>query len=125
MTHRHTAANKFLVPLLIIASFFLVACGPEKPPATSAAASAAAMEKLPADLALADIYQRSCRSCHVLSTSGAPLTGDTAAWQPRMEQGMDTLLQHVIEGFGGMPPLGLCFECDEQQFQALIEFMAN
>jgi cytochrome c5 len=61
----------------------------------------------------------------VLSSSGAPLTGDTAAWQPRMQQGMDTLLQHVVEGFGGMPPLGLCFECDEQQFEALIEFMAN
>ena len=42
-----------------------------------------------------------------------------------MEQGMETVLQHVIEGYGGMPPLGMCFECDEQQFQQLTQFMAS
>lgn len=79
----------------------------------------------PADPALAEIYHRSCRSCHGVQGSGAPLTGDVAAWQPRLELGMDTMVQRVIEGSGGMPPLGMCFDCDEAQFSALIEFMAS
>ena len=37
---------------------------------------------------------------------------------------MDTLLDHSINGFQGMPPLGLCMQCTEADFRALIEFMA-
>ncbi len=96
------------------------ACGGKPPPAPANVG-----DLLPADAELADIYQRSCRSCHIVADTSAPLTGDTAAWQGRMDQGMDTLLQHVVDGFGGMPPLGMCFECDEQQFIALIQFMAQ
>jgi cytochrome c5 len=110
--------------LLAVSCLSLLACGQQAAP-TKADTAIAAANLLPANTDLADIYQRSCQSCHVLADTGAPLTGDVAAWQPRIEQGMDTLLQHVIEGYGGMPPLGMCFECNEQQFTALIEFMAG
>jgi cytochrome c5 len=73
---------------------------------------------------LAAIYERSCRSCHTVAATGAPLTGDQAAWAPRMEKGMEALVGNVVNGFGGMPPLGLCMDCDAQQFTVLIEFMA-
>ncbi|MBT4519063.1 MAG: cytochrome c5 family protein, partial [Halieaceae bacterium] len=44
---------------------------------------------------------------------------------PRMEQGMDVLIDHVIDGFQGMPPFGFCMDCDVPQFEALIRFMAE
>ncbi len=112
--------------LLALCCLVLIACGKQDTALTPASISAAESAKLlPADVELADIYQRSCQSCHVVAGSGAPLTGDVAAWQPRMDQGMETVLQHIIEGYGGMPPLGMCFECGEQQFIKLTQFMAS
>ncbi|MBZ0335437.1 c-type cytochrome [Marinobacter sp. AL4B] len=73
----------------------------------------------------AEVYQRSCMACHGSGTSDAPLTGDTNAWQPRMKKGMDTLLNNVVSGTGGMPPYGLCMDCNAAEFQALITFMAT
>ncbi|MDP4547935.1 MULTISPECIES: c-type cytochrome [unclassified Marinobacter] len=73
----------------------------------------------------AEIYQRSCMACHSSGTSDAPLTGDHTAWQTRMEKGMDTLLNNVVSGMGGMPPYGLCMDCNAAEFQALITFMAT
>jgi cytochrome c5 len=79
----------------------------------------------PADEALASVYDRSCKTCHAVAGTGAPLTGDTAGWEPRMDQGMDLLVDHVITGFGSMPPFGFCMDCDAEQFEALIQFMAT
>lgn len=79
----------------------------------------------PADPQIAQLYNRSCRSCHAGGTAGAPRSGDTAAWQPRVDKGLDTLLDHTINGYRGMPPMGMCMDCDADQFVALIEFMAG
>ena len=102
----------------------LAACGdpdslaaPEK--------EAASRQLMPADKELAAIYQRSCRSCHTVAATGSPLTGDRGGWAPRMAKGMDAMLDSVINGFGGMPPLGLCMDCTAGQFEALIRFMAG
>ena len=38
---------------------------------------------------------------------------------------MNVLLDNVINGYGGMPPFGLCMDCDAAQFEALIRFMAE
>jgi len=104
---------------------FLSACGLEKEQPDSAALLLRAQTLLPADPVLAEIYSRSCVSCHAASASAAPLTGDHQSWQPRMAKGMDSLLDSVINGFGGMPPLGLCMDCDTEQFESLIVFMAQ
>jgi len=102
----------------------LAACG-EPDSRTAPALEAASRQRVPADSALAAVYQRSCRSCHTVAATGAPLTGDATAWTPRMAKGMDTLLDSVINGSGGMPPLGLCMDCTAEQFEALIRFMAG
>lgn len=82
-------------------------------------------EAMPADAELAAIYERSCQACHSRGTSDAPLVGDEAAWKPRLAQGMDTLLTHVVEGYGGMPPYGLCMDCNMAEFKQLIRFMSD
>lgn len=98
----------------------LAGCGGDDSPQ----ARAGAAQAVPADAALAQLYGASCRQCHANPAAGAPLTGDAVAWAPRLAKGRDTLLEHSINGFQGMPPMGLCMQCTEQEFRALIEFMA-
>jgi cytochrome c5 len=108
-------------PLIMVIA--LSGCG--KPSSDSSAISEAQSRQLrPSEPEIAAIYERSCRSCHTIAASGAPLTGDKAAWAPRMDKGTDVLLDSVVNGFGGMPPFGLCMDCSAEQFEALIRFMA-
>ena len=111
------------VALALACTGALFGCGegPSAPPASEAASRALA----PTDPGLAAIYQRSCASCHTVAATGAPLSGDSAAWAPRMAKGIDVLVDNVVNGFGGMPPFGLCMDCDAAQFEALIRFMAT
>ena len=57
--------------------------------------------------AVKERYDQSCTYCHSSGAAGAPKTGDQAAWKPRLEKGMDTLVKHVKEGYNAMPP-GAC-----------------
>jgi len=72
----------------------------------------------------ATLYQHSCKTCHEDAATGAPLTHNTAAWTPRLAKGEDALLESIVNGFNGMPPLGQCIECDGNDFMALTRFMA-
>ncbi|MFC6335921.1 cytochrome c5 family protein [Pseudomonas sp. CCM 7891] len=71
------------------------------------------------------VYNRVCVACHAGQLPSAPKRGDQAAWEPRLAQGMDTLVQHVIQGFKAMPPRGLCMECSAEDYQAIIRLMAS
>ena len=55
----------------------------------------------------------------------APKKGDAAAWEPRLKQGMDTLVQHVTNGFNAMPPRGMCMDCTAEDYKATIEWMSK
>lgn len=112
------------VVIIVTGMAVLSACG-EPGADANVELEAASRESSPADPALASIYDRSCRSCHTVAATGAPLTGDSVAWAPRMAKGMTTLVDNVVNGFGGMPPFGLCMDCDVEQFEALISYMAE
>ncbi|MDZ7824969.1 MAG: c-type cytochrome [Gammaproteobacteria bacterium] len=70
-------------------------------------------------------WSRSCVLCHADGTGGAPRTGQPEEWAPRLAQGMEVLLEHSIEGYRNMPPLGYCMDCTRDDFRALIVFMTN
>jgi len=110
------------ISLLVIISLITLGCdeGPDQQTLLTNAQNAT-----PKDAHIADIYQRSCRACHAVDESTAPLVGDQKAWQPRLEKGMDTLLNSVINGYAGMPPFGMCMDCNAQEFEALIQFIAT
>jgi cytochrome c5 len=104
--------------VLCLCAVLIAACGQDPaPPATAGAA--------PADARLAKIYAQTCRACHGTPSSGAPQAGDRQAWAPRVAQGMPALLDHTVNGYKGMPPLGACMDCGEKEFDALIRFMAG
>lgn len=70
-------------------------------------------------------YNKSCAVCHATGAANAPKTGDAAAWEPRLAKGMDTLVASVSSGLNAMPPKGMCFDCSDEDYKVLIEFMAK
>ena len=70
-------------------------------------------------------YQKACFACHEQGLAGAPKVHDAAAWQPRLDKGMDALLVSVKSGFNAMPPGGLCTDCTDDDYKMLIEFMSS
>ena len=83
------------------------------------------LEPVKLDQRLSEIYSRTCMTCHTVPDSGAPQAHNLAAWAPRVKQGDDVLLDHMVNGFKGMPPLGQCFECNADDLTKLMHFMAG
>jgi len=71
------------------------------------------------------VFNRSCGVCHNGQLPMAPKKGDAAAWEPRLKQGMDTLVQHVTNGLNAMPPKGMCMDCTAEDYKATIEWMSK
>ncbi|WP_169711753.1 c-type cytochrome [Henriciella litoralis] len=86
-----------------------------------------AEHSLPSDAELSELYDRSCRLCHAVEGMNAPLTGHGADWAARMKarEGVNGLLNSAKYGYQMMPANGQCFDCSDDQFIALIEFMAK
>jgi cytochrome c5 len=72
-----------------------------------------------------DIYSKACAACHGSGVAGAPKLGDKAAWQPRIDKGIDALLSTAINGKGAMPPKGACMDCSEDELKSAIEYMIS
>ena len=70
-------------------------------------------------------WSRSCALCHITGEAGAPVVGDTAEWQRRLQQGEEAIINNVVEGFNSMPPLGYCMACEVSDFRAMIAYMAG
>ena len=69
-------------------------------------------------------YERYCFSCHAAGVADAPKFGDRESWGTRLEKGEDALLQSVIDGMPpGMPAMGLCMACSEEQLRDSVEYM--
>lgn len=106
------------VSCLILAAVGLAACGNGEPgtPGTTAEARAVPGEQT---------YRRFCFSCHASGAAGAPRVGVAAAWEDRVEQGMDVMLAHTIEGMPGMPPRGMCSRCEDEELRDAIAYMVD
>lgn len=70
-------------------------------------------------------YNSSCTFCHAGGAAGAPKSHDEAAWASRLEKGMDVLVKNVREGLNAMPPKGMCNDCSDDEYRALIEYMSK
>jgi cytochrome c5 len=70
-----------------------------------------------------ELFSSNCVQCHARPGIGAPLMGNADDWQERQAQGEEVLLLNVVEGVGGMPPLGYCSACDEADFRVLIRLL--
>ncbi|MGH8507746.1 MAG: c-type cytochrome [Gammaproteobacteria bacterium] len=75
------------------------------------------------------VYDGSCFACHTSGLAGAPKLGDKAAWEPRIAQGMETLVAHAIQGFQGpggmMPPKGGRDDLTDADVKAAVIYMVD
>jgi len=92
-------------------------------PAVAQAVPAAAPAAPAFDVAAT--YQLSCFACHGSGAAGAPVLGDAAAWEERMDKGMDTVLANAINGVGAMPAKGMCMTCSDDDMRSLIDYMVE
>ncbi|MEQ1639826.1 MAG: c-type cytochrome [Novosphingobium sp.] len=107
---------------LVIPVLALAGCS-EPPPQPLTVEQSAALS--PKDPRLAQLYNGSCKACHTVKDSLAPLTGDRTLWNPRWAQGEPALLAAAIQGKKGMPAGGQCFTCTPEDLVAMIRFMAG
>jgi len=82
-------------------------------------------------LSLADLDARQrhllnskCVQCHANQHTGAPLIGAREEWRSVVNQGEFVTLSNVVQGIRGMPPLGYCSACSEEDLMAITRFMA-
>ncbi|HEV8077486.1 MAG TPA: c-type cytochrome [Marinobacter sp.] len=72
-----------------------------------------------------EIYDASCNMCHGAGVAGAPRLGDADAWAERMASGIETVYTNAINGLGGMPAMGLCATCSEDDIKAAVDYMVE
>lgn len=71
------------------------------------------------------VYNVGCAACHTAGAAGAPKTGIGAAWESRLDQGMETLVKHAVEGYNAMPARGLCADCSDQEVADAVSYMVD
>ncbi len=69
--------------------------------AAATAAPAAAAAQSPEQ-----IVTQVCAACHQAGVLNAPKIGAKEDWEPRMAQGLDTLVLHAVNGYNAMPAKG-------------------
>lgn len=75
------------------------------------------------------VYEKTCVACHGSGLAGAPKFGDEEAWEKRLEKGMDTLVNHAINGFQGdagfMPAKGGNSALSNAEVEAAVRYMVG
>jgi quinoprotein glucose dehydrogenase len=72
-----------------------------------------------------EIYNSFCASCHAGGRNGAPRFGDSVQWNKIAAKGMNKLIYSTKNGLNGMPPMGLCNDCTDNELKLSIEFLLN
>ncbi len=72
------------------------------------------------------IYNNVCMACHTTGAGGAPKL-EAAAWEGRLDKGMDAVITQAIVGFMGdagmMPAKGGRADLSDEQVKVAVEFM--
>ncbi|GHB14699.1 c-type cytochrome [Salinicola rhizosphaerae] len=69
------------------------------------------------------VFEDNCAGCH--GGGGAPQIGDSEAWQPRIDKGMETLYANAIDGVGGMPAKGGNSDLSDAEVKAAVDYLVD
>jgi cytochrome c5 len=94
-------------------------------PAPAQQQTAAAQPQKPGAVDGKAVYDKVCFACHQVSVANSPRLGDKAAWAPRIQTGMDSLVQSVLKGKGAMPPKAGNPALTEAEARAAVDFMVS
>jgi cytochrome c5 len=89
------------------------------------AAALAGTAAIAADRPGAETVKTHCARCHEAGTAGAPKPGDRAAWAPRFNKGVDSLVLSAIRGHGGMPPRGGKADLTDGELRSAVLYLFN
>lgn len=70
-------------------------------------------------------YEETCKMCHETGLADAPKFGNKKDWEPRIAQGVDTLVQHALHGYKAMPAKGGCSTCSDDEIKKAVEYMVS
>ena len=100
----------------------LEAPGPQAP-------AVAEPEPVAAMLSGPQVYNQACIICHGAGVGGAPVLDDASVWTTRLDQGIDVLRQHAVEGYQGevgyMPAKGGNMSLADEEVWAAVDFMVS
>lgn len=71
------------------------------------------------------LLANNCLQCHANHETGAPQLGNPDDWRKIKAQGEEVILTNIVHGIGGMPPLGYCSACTEEDFRQLLRMMTG
>ena len=70
-----------------------------------------------------EIYNGVCFACHKTGVANAPKLGDKAAWNKRLEQGIETIYTNSLKGKNAMPPKGGATNYSDDEIKATVDYM--
>ena len=71
------------------------------------------------------IYNQICMACHMTGAAGAPIRGEADQWSARLEQGIETLYDHSINGFNAMPAKGGNPNLSDDEVKAATDYLVE
>ncbi|MCE8017343.1 cytochrome c5 family protein [Halomonas sp. MCCC 1A17488] len=71
------------------------------------------------------IYNQACMACHMTGAAGAPRRGEAGEWEGRIDQDIETLYDHAINGVGAMPPKGGNMGLSDDEVRAAVDFLVE
>ena len=72
-----------------------------------------------------EVYDTACTTCHAIALAGAPRFGDRLSWGERANEDLDKLVETVTNGLGGMPPMGMCMDCSQEELSDAVQYMLD
>ena len=72
-----------------------------------------------------EVYNGVCGTCHNAGIANAPKLDDKAAWESRVANGLDSLMETATKGKGAMPPNGGDPKLTADELKATILYMTK
>ena len=72
-----------------------------------------------------EIYDAACTTCHAIGLAGAPLFVNKVIWGERANKDLAVLVETVTNGLGGMPPMGMCMDCSQEELTNSVQYMLD
>ena len=121
--------HRFMFAMVIFIAVDVAQAASEEPAGTQAA-PVPTVEAMAAALTGQQVYNNICIACHAPpGVGGAPSLGDVNAWAPRIATGMETLINHALNGFTGstgvMPKKGERLDLSDEEIIRAVEYMVG
>jgi len=70
-----------------------------------------------------EVIEQVCAMCHATGMMSSPKLGSADDWAPRIEQGIDVLYDHAINGFNMMPARGGRPDLSDDAIKSAVDTM--